>query len=154
MISCGFCPRRCPHLTPGDFYLGLISRDEVYKTNPHTPEELSNVRREISTVSKEKLQCVNSNVFHRYSEFIRTGRQHFQRILLHWWVCIRLSTDRCDTLCSCRHRLLPTRRTVTTQSWQKYPVVAARSNRWCSTLYYCICTPFVKYWCTLTFMSP
>jgi hypothetical protein len=65
VISCGFCPRRCSNLTPGDFYLGLISRDEVYKSNPHTPEELSNVRLEISTVSREKLQSVNSSVFHR-----------------------------------------------------------------------------------------
>jgi len=45
VISCGFWRRRYPHLTPGDFYLGLISKDKVYKTNPHTPEELSNVRR-------------------------------------------------------------------------------------------------------------
>jgi hypothetical protein len=93
-------------------------------------------------------------VFYRYTEFIRTGGQHFQRILLHWWVFIKLSTYHCDTFCSCLRRLLPTRRTDVTQRWQKRSVVAAQSNRWWSTLYYCKWTPFVKYWCTLAFMPP
>lgn len=145
VISRGFWPRRYLHLTLCDFYLGLISKDKVYKTNPHNPEELSDVRPEISTVSREELQSVNSSVFHRYTEFIRTGGQHFQRVILHWWVFIRLSTDLYNTLCSCLHRLLPTRHTDMMQRWQKRPVAAARSNRWWSTLYYCKCTPFVKY---------
>ena len=40
-----FWPRRYPYLTPRDFYLWLISKDKVYETNPHTPEELTSAAR-------------------------------------------------------------------------------------------------------------
>jgi hypothetical protein len=43
-------------------------KDEVYKTNPHTLEELRNICHEITAVSREELQGVNINVFHRYTE--------------------------------------------------------------------------------------
>jgi hypothetical protein len=43
------------------------SKDKVYETNPHTVEELrNNVRYEISAISGEKLQRVNTNMFRRY----------------------------------------------------------------------------------------
>jgi hypothetical protein len=56
---------------------------QAYKTNPHTLEELrNNICREISTISREKLQRVN--VFLRYTECIGSGGQHFQHLLYHW----------------------------------------------------------------------
>jgi len=150
-LAAVFWPRRYPHLTPGDFYSGLISKDKGYKTNLHTPEELSNIRREISTVSREELQSVNSSVFYRYTEFIRTGGQHFQRILLHWWVFIRLSTDHCDTFVAAFTGCYPPGilmwRNVG-RSVQSLPHGQIGDGLPCK------CTPFVKYWCTLAFMSP
>jgi hypothetical protein len=50
----------------------------VYKTNPHTLEELrNNIHHEISAISGEELQRVNT-VFYRYNECIQSGRQYFQ----------------------------------------------------------------------------
>jgi hypothetical protein len=42
-------------------------KDKVYKTTPHTLEELRNITHcEISTISREELQRVKKNVFRRH----------------------------------------------------------------------------------------
>jgi hypothetical protein len=82
MISCGLWPPRSLNLTPCDFYFWGSLKDKVYKTNPHTLEELrNNICHEISAVSREELQRVNTSVFHRYTECIRSGGDHFQHML-------------------------------------------------------------------------
>jgi hypothetical protein len=76
-------------------------KDEVYETSPHTVEELrNNTRRYISAISGEKLQEHYTNVFCRYTKYIRSGEQHFQHLLLQWLVFIALSKghSHCDSL--------------------------------------------------------
>jgi hypothetical protein len=51
VISRGLCLPRSPDLTPCDFYLFEGLKDEVYKTNPHTLEEVRNICGEISAIS-------------------------------------------------------------------------------------------------------
>jgi hypothetical protein len=80
VISRGLWPPCSLDLTPCDFYLWGSLRVKVYKTNPHTVEELRhNIRPQDSTISGEELQRVN--VFHRYTECIQSGGQHFQHLL-------------------------------------------------------------------------
>jgi hypothetical protein len=56
VISRGLWPPRSPDLTPFHFYLWGSLKVNVYKTNPHTLEQLrNNTRREISTISWEEL---------------------------------------------------------------------------------------------------
>jgi len=81
----------------------------VYKTNPHTLEELWNICYNISKISGEELGWVNSTVFHRYTEYIWSGGQHFQHLVLHWWIFVRPSKDyyHCDILSCSLCWLLP-----------------------------------------------
>lgn len=60
-------------------------------------------------ISGEELGRVNSIVFHRYTEYIWSGRQHLQRLLLHWWIFVRPSKDyyHCDILSHSLHWLIP-----------------------------------------------
>jgi hypothetical protein len=52
------------------------------KTNPDTAEELANnARSEISAISGENLQRINSDVFRKYTGCIKSGGQHFQHLL-------------------------------------------------------------------------
>jgi len=47
-IRLGLWPARSPDLNPCDFYLWGNLKDKVYRTKPHTEEELKeNIRREI-----------------------------------------------------------------------------------------------------------
>jgi inhibitor of nuclear factor kappa-B kinase subunit alpha len=49
IISRGLWPARSPDLNPCDFYLWGNLKQKVYKTNPHTIEELKeNIRNEVS----------------------------------------------------------------------------------------------------------
>jgi hypothetical protein len=78
--------------------------------NPHTLEELwNNICYKISSISGEELGRVNSTVLHRYTEYIWSGGQHFQCLMLHWWIFVRPSKDyrHCDILSHSRHWLLP-----------------------------------------------
>jgi len=60
----------------------------MYKTKPHTLQELSNnIRRDISTIYGEEFQTVNT-IFCSNIECIQLGGQHFQHLLQHWWVFI------------------------------------------------------------------
>jgi hypothetical protein len=53
---------------------------KMYKANPHALEKLrNNIRHETSTVSEEEIQRLN-NMFHRYTECIRSGG-HFHHLL-------------------------------------------------------------------------
>lgn len=81
----------------------------MYKTNPQTLEELWNICYNVSKISGEELGRVNTTVFHRYTEYIWSGGQHFQRLLLCGWAFIRPSEDynRCGILSRSLHRLLP-----------------------------------------------
>jgi hypothetical protein len=84
-------PPYSPHLTPCDFYLWLRLSDKVFKTNLHTLEELNfNTRLEISTIFGEEPQRV-INLLRLYTDFFRSGRQHFQHLFWHWRVFIILS---------------------------------------------------------------
>jgi hypothetical protein len=66
IISCGLWHPHSPDLTPCDFYLWGCLKDQVYKTNPHTLEELRNNNcHEISAASVEELQRGNTNMFRR-----------------------------------------------------------------------------------------
>jgi hypothetical protein len=66
-----------PDITLCDFYLWGSLKDKVYKTNPHTLEELrNNIHHGISAISGEELHRVKTNMFCRYTECIQSGRQH------------------------------------------------------------------------------
>jgi len=56
----------------------------MYKTNPHTLQELSNnIGHDFSTIYGEEFQTVNI-IFCSCIECIQLGRQHFQHLLQHW----------------------------------------------------------------------
>jgi hypothetical protein len=55
---------------------------KVYKTNPQSVEELRNkICLDISAVSVEELERVNTNMLHRYTEYIWSGGQQLQYLL-------------------------------------------------------------------------
>jgi hypothetical protein len=81
VIRHGLWPLHSPDLTTCDFYLWGRLKDNLYKTNPNTLEDLrNNIRLEISTISGQEHQRVD-NVFRSYTECIRSGGQHFQHLL-------------------------------------------------------------------------
>jgi hypothetical protein len=60
VISEGLWPPRSPDLALRDFYLCGSLEDKVYKSNPHTLEELEdNIREEVTMISEAELQRVN-----------------------------------------------------------------------------------------------
>jgi hypothetical protein len=64
VISRGLWPTRSPDLRPCDFHLRGSFKCKVFSTIPHTLEGLrNNIRCEISAISGEELQKVNTNVF-------------------------------------------------------------------------------------------
>jgi hypothetical protein len=80
VIMCGLWPLQSPNLIPCDFCLWGSLKDKVYKTNPHTLDELrNNIRPEIWTISAQEHQTVN--VFRSSTECIRSGGQHSQHLL-------------------------------------------------------------------------
>jgi hypothetical protein len=82
IMSSVLWPPRSPDLRPCAFYLWRSLKDKLYKTNPHTLEELSyKIRREISKISGEEFQRVKNNSFPRYTDCIRSGGQPFQHLL-------------------------------------------------------------------------
>ena len=53
-------------LTAYDFYLWGNLKNKVYKTNPHTLDELKqNIRTEINAISEAELMSVNANFLRR-----------------------------------------------------------------------------------------
>ena len=54
----------------------------VYKTNPHTLDELKqNIRTEINAISEAELMRVNANFLRRCRKCIDAEEQHFQHLL-------------------------------------------------------------------------
>jgi hypothetical protein len=78
VISRFLWPPRSTDLTTCDFYLWGSLKENVYKTNLHTMEEVRNISNDIPTISDEELQRVNNSVFRRHTECIRSGGQRFQ----------------------------------------------------------------------------
>jgi hypothetical protein len=97
-------------------------KDKVYETTPHTLEELINtILIEISAISEEELQRVK-NVFRSCPKRIRLGRHHFEHLLWHWWVFVRLSKG-CYHSESSRflhHLFTPPETRRMTQRWRNF----------------------------------
>jgi hypothetical protein len=92
IIKCGLWPAYSPDLTPCDFYLWGNLMDKVYRTNPHTEEELKErIRREILEVSLEELQ-VNFNLFKRYIYIYIYIERERERECVCVCVCARART--------------------------------------------------------------
>jgi hypothetical protein len=82
IISRGLWPACSPDLNHCDFYLWGNLEQKVYKTNPHTIEELKeNVRNEVSAISPGELQRVITNLVRRCQECARPDGDHFQHLL-------------------------------------------------------------------------
>jgi inhibitor of nuclear factor kappa-B kinase subunit alpha len=82
IVSRGLWPARSPDLNPCDFYLWGNLKQKVYKTNPHTIEELKeNIRNEVSAISPSELQRVITNLVRRCQECARADGDHFQHLL-------------------------------------------------------------------------
>jgi hypothetical protein len=70
IISRGLWPAHSPDLNPCDFYLWGNLKQKVYKTNPHTIEELKeNIRHELSAISLGEHQRVITNLVRRCQEY-------------------------------------------------------------------------------------
>jgi hypothetical protein len=81
IISCGLWPARSPDLYPCDFYLWGNLKQKVYKTNPHTTEELKeNIRNELSAISPGELRVI-TNLVQWCQECARADGDHFQHLL-------------------------------------------------------------------------
>ena len=60
----------------------MLLHHKVYKTNPHTLDELKqNIRTEINAISEAGLMRVNANFLRRCSRYIDAEGQHFQHLL-------------------------------------------------------------------------
>lgn len=82
VISTGLWPARSPDLTVCDFYLWGNLKNKVYKSNPHTLEELKqNIRTEINAISEAELLRVNGNFLKRCRRCIDEEGRHFQHLL-------------------------------------------------------------------------
>jgi hypothetical protein len=75
-------PPRSPDLSPPDLYLWGLLKENVYKNNPHTLEELKqNVELYISNVTAETLHRVVSNMRKRMNAFIAERGGNFQHLI-------------------------------------------------------------------------
>jgi inhibitor of nuclear factor kappa-B kinase subunit alpha len=81
IISRGLWPASSPDLNPCDFYLWGNLKQKVYKTNPHTIEELKeNIRNEVSTIPPGELQVI-TNLVRRCQECPRADGDYFLHLL-------------------------------------------------------------------------
>jgi hypothetical protein len=82
IISRGLWPAHSLDLNPCDFFLWRNLKQKVYKTNPHTIEELKeNIRNEVSAISPGELKRVITNLVRRCQEYARADGDHFQHLL-------------------------------------------------------------------------
>ena len=66
------------YLTAYDFYLWGNLKNIIYKTNPHTIDELKqNIRTEINAISEAELMCVNANFLRQCRRCIDVEGQLF-----------------------------------------------------------------------------
>jgi hypothetical protein len=64
--------------TPCDFYLWGGLKDKVYKSNPHTLQELqNNTKEEMTIILEAELQHVIQNVFSCYNACLLVNGEHF-----------------------------------------------------------------------------
>lgn len=89
------------------FYLWIGLKDKAYKTNPRW-NKLRNITNTTSQQFPDKNTRVHNNMFCQYTECILSGHDHFQDLLQHGRVVIRLSKVyyHCDNLCSSLDLLL------------------------------------------------
>jgi Holliday junction resolvasome RuvABC ATP-dependent DNA helicase subunit len=81
IISRGLRPARSLDLNLCDFYLWGNLKQKVYKTNPHTIEELKeNIRNEVSAISPGGLRVI-TNLVRRCQECARADGDNFQHLL-------------------------------------------------------------------------
>ena len=64
-----------------DFYLWGNLRNKVYKTNPHTLDELKENIRTENAISEAELMGVNANFLRRCRRCIDAEGQNFQHLL-------------------------------------------------------------------------
>jgi hypothetical protein len=77
IISSGIWAACSP--SPYDFFFWGCLKDNVYKSNSQTEEELKeNI---CSDISSEQLEILNWNLFHECEECLHVKRQHFQHLL-------------------------------------------------------------------------
>ena len=67
---------------PCDFYLWGMLKNKVYKTNPHTLNELKeNIQTTIRSIMVEELVHVNNNFLKRCETCIQENGQHIENLL-------------------------------------------------------------------------
>ena len=72
-------PARSPDLTPCDFYLWGYVKEEVYKSNPQTLDQLENsIRVVISDIPRELLLKTCESLRERLVKLRRNGGAHFE----------------------------------------------------------------------------
>jgi hypothetical protein len=82
IIFLNLWPSRSPDLSPPVFHLWGFSKENVYKINPHTREELKqNCELRISNVTAETLHRVASNMRKRVNACIAECDGHFQHLI-------------------------------------------------------------------------
>lgn len=82
IISRGLWPPRSPDLSPPDFFLWGHLKDNVYKNNPHTIDQLKhNIEDEISRISVATTQKVATNMTKRVNACVAADGGHFQHLL-------------------------------------------------------------------------
>lgn len=82
VITNNIWPPRSPDLTPCDFYLWGALKEKVYRSNPHTLDELkTNIRQEIAAISQRELQKVINNFLSRCQKCLNNEGRQFQHLL-------------------------------------------------------------------------
>lgn len=82
IISTGLWPPRSPDLSSPDFFLWGYLKDIVYRSNPHTLQELkTNITNAINEIDRVKLKKVARNMVKRVEKCIEVDGQHFQHLL-------------------------------------------------------------------------
>jgi hypothetical protein len=82
IISRNSWPPRSPDLSPPDFYLSGVLKENVYKNNPHTLEELrQNTELCISNVTAETVHRVASDMRERVNACIAKRGGYFQHFI-------------------------------------------------------------------------
>ncbi|XP_015124325.1 uncharacterized protein LOC107046257 [Diachasma alloeum] len=74
-------PARSPDLTPLDFFLWGYLKEQVYKTEPETAEDLvARLHAAVTNVDPEKLRLVRMGVLRRIHACVAAGGGHFQQL--------------------------------------------------------------------------
>lgn len=126
-------------------YVGTF-KYTMYKRNPHTPEELRNtILREISTVSGDEVQRVNSNIFSQLYRVhsVRRGIYSASAVLLVSFIRLFKGNYRCEFLSrSLRLLPLPTRNARCSAGWPTVhpPLLGQVGNGLPFFFFFCVST--------------